>query len=109
MEYPRLIEPRIRGYLYETLHKCHEYKDSFYSWTFNITIFTIFALTIGIVLYLSRKKKLTPYEKEIKMLNDQNYVLSKIRQYQMDQKRKSTMITDLPFTYNPDAGLEYYK
>lgn len=107
MEYPRLIEPRIRGYLYENLQKCHEYKTDFYSWIFNITIFVLFVTTIGIVLYFCRKKQLTPEEKAQKMLMDQNYVLSKIRQYQMDQKRQSTMITDLPFTYHPDAGLDF--
>ena len=107
MEYPRLIEPRVRGYLYDTLHKCHEYKTTFYSWVFNITMFVIFILTISTVLYFCKKKQLTPQEKAEKMLSDQNYVLSKIRQYQMDQKRKSTMIIDLPFTYNPDAGLDF--
>jgi hypothetical protein len=107
MEYPRLIEPRVRGYLYDTLHRCHEYKSSFYSWVFNITLFVIFILTMATVLYFCKKRKLSPQEKADKMLSDQNYVLSKIRHYQMDQKRQSTMITDLPFTYHPDAGLDY--
>jgi len=109
MEYPRLIEPRVRGYLHDTLHKCHEYKSSVYSWIFNVSLFAIFILTISTVLYFCRKAKLTPQEKAEQMLSDQNYILSKIRQYQMDQKRQSTMITDLPFTYNPDAGLEFVR
>jgi len=44
------------------------------------------------------------------MLRDQNYVLYKIRDYQNFEKRKrqeNTMITDLPFTYDPNAGLDF--
>jgi hypothetical protein len=105
MEYPRLVESNVRAYLYNTLNKCHEYKASIYSWTFNISIFLGLVLIIGIILYLRRKRELPVWEKEARMLQEQNYVLSKIREYQMDQKRQSSMITDLPFTYNPDVNL----
>jgi hypothetical protein len=107
MEYPRLVESSVRNYLYDTLHRCHQYKSNIYSWVFNIALFLMFCLIIGTILYLRRKQRnISPQEREEKMLREQNYVLSKIRQYQMDQKRQSTMITDLPFTYNPDVGLD---
>lgn len=102
MEYPRLVESNVRAYLYGALHKSHEYKSAIYSWTFNISIFLALVIIIGIVLYFCRKRELPPWEKEAKMLREQNYVLSKIREYQMDQKRQSSLITDLPFTYSPD-------
>jgi len=102
MEYPRLVEANVRSYLYGTLNKCHEYKATIYSWTFNIGIFVVLVGVIGLVLYCCRKRELPPWEKEAKMLREQNYVLSKIKEYQMDQKRQSSLITDLPFTYTPD-------
>ena len=106
MEYPRLIESNVRHYLHDTLHRCHEYKSNIYSWAFNFGLFFFFCLIFGTILYLRWKQRnISPWERDEKMLREQNYVLSKIRQYQMDQKRQSTMITDLPFTYNPDIGL----
>lgn len=102
MEYPRLVESNVRAYLYNSLNRCHEYKTTIFSWTFNIGLFLGFIFIIGAILYLRRKRELPPWEKEAKMLQEQNYVLSKIKEYQMDQKRQSSMITDLPFTYNPD-------
>jgi hypothetical protein len=120
MEYPRLIESGVRNYFHNALNKCHEYKSNIYSLTFNIGVFLVLVLTISIVLYFRKKGEMKPWEKEAKMLREQNYILSKIRQFQQDQKRQSTLITDLPtnvsgiapreadfptFVYNPDAGL----
>lgn len=102
MEYPRLVESNVRAYLYGTLHKAHEYKSTIYSWTFNIGVFLALVVVIGMVLYICRKRELPPWEKEAKILQEQNYILSKIKEYQMDQKRQSSLITDLPFTYTPD-------
>lgn len=107
MEYPRLIESNVRGYMSYTLSKCHEYKSRLYSWSFNIGVFLVLVITIGMVLYLRKKRQIPESEKQAKMLQEQNYILSKIREYQMDQQRQSTLITDLPFTYNPNAGLDF--
>lgn len=112
MEYPRLIESNVRYYLGRSLGKCHEYKSQIYSWVFNIGVFLVFVITLGVVLYLRKRRELPPWEREEKMLREQNYILSKIREYQIDQKRQSSMITDLPVVggglkYDPDAGLEY--
>lgn len=107
MEYPRLIESNVRNYLHDTLHRCHQHKSDIYSWVFNIGLFLMFCLFFGTILYLRRRQRDVPeWEREAKMLREQNYILSKIRNYQMDQKRQTTMITDLPFTYNPDSGLD---
>ena len=76
MEYPRLVESNVRAYLYSTLNRCHEYKSKIYSWTFNIGIFVGLVVIIGLILYLKRKRELPPWEKEAKMLQEQNYVLS---------------------------------
>lgn len=106
MEFPRLIETNVKNYLFDNLQKCHEQKTILYSWILNISIFTIFCIVLFTVLYFCRKRKLLPYELEEKQLKEQQYVLSKIREYQMEKTKKpQTMsaITNLPFTYNPDV------
>jgi hypothetical protein len=111
MEYPRLVESNLRGYLQDTLYRCHQNKTTLYVWVFNIGIFLAFILVLGCVLYFRRRTKDVPkHEKDAQMLKEQNYVLSKIRDYQNYEKKKrqeATMITDLPFTYNPNEGLDF--
>ncbi len=93
MEYPRLIEPNVKNYLFSTLQQCHDRKEVFYAWIFNAILLLIIVLVVGSVLYYCRKRKLTPYEQSEKMRKDQEYVLSKIRQYQT--VKKQSPITDL--------------
>jgi len=110
MEYPRLIEANLRGYLQEKLHLCHENMATLYVWTFNIGIFLAFIIALGLVLYFKRRSMDVPeYVKQEKMLREQNYILSKISDYQNYEKRKrqeTSMITDLPFTYDPNVGID---
>jgi len=107
--FPRLIDANLRGYLQETLRRCHQNKTTLYVWTFNLGIFLAFVLLVGSVLYFRRRSKDVPeYIKEQQQLVEQNYVLSKIREYQNYEKRRrqeTSMITDLPFTYDPNVGV----
>jgi hypothetical protein len=101
---PRLIDMNFKNYMFCTLQKCHEYKTSLYTYTFNIVVFLIFIISFGTVLYFSYKGKKSPKEIEEKMLREQEYVLSKIRYYQNARIAESTgMITDLPFSYKADT------
>ena len=101
MEQPRLIESNARGFLFQTLQKCHTNRVSIYYYGFNLGILAVFFLVVGMVLYYSYKNKLSPYEQQQKMLRDQHYVLSKIRYYQEDRKNTEqsqySNITNLPF------------
>jgi heme exporter protein D len=96
MEYPRLIEPSVKNYLYNTLQKCHDTKELFYTWVFNISVLAVFVLVVGSLLYYCRKRKLTPYEESEKQRREQDYILAKIRQYQTVQK--TAPVTNLPYT-----------
>ena len=95
MEYPRLIEPGVKNFLYSTLQQCHDRKELFYAWVFNAVLLIVIVLVLGSILYYCRKQKLTPYEQSEKERRDQEYVLSKIRQYQTVQKTAS--VTNLPY------------
>jgi len=94
---PYLIEDNVKNYLYSSLNKCHDKKVTVYSTVNNITIFILFFILMAIILFLFKKKALTPYELEEKMKKEQMYVVSKIRDYKEIHK-SSSMITDLPST-----------
>jgi type IV secretory pathway TrbF-like protein len=100
MDYPRLIENSSKNYLFQTLQKCHNNRVTIYYYVLNIGVLVLFFGIVGSILYYSYKNKLSPYEAEQKMINDQEYIMSKIRYYKEDTKKtkesQSSFITDLP-------------
>lgn len=90
MDGPRLIEGNIIQYLHNTLHTCHENRVKIYSFALNAGVVTLFILVVSVTLYYCYKKKPTAYEQQQKMLKDQQYILSKIRFYQAEQKNLMT-------------------
>jgi hypothetical protein len=94
---PRLIEQPVKQYMGTVLQNCHSHRSNIYYYVLNISIFLIFVLIFGISLYYCYSNKKTPYELQQKMTQDQNYILSKIRYYQDEQKKlSSTKLTNLP-------------
>lgn len=104
MENPRLIENSAKNYLFQTLQKCHNNRISIYYYLLNFGVLFLFVGIICLILYYCSKKKLSDYEKQQKMLKDQQYILSKIRYYQEDKKERQhsqvSGITDLPYIYS---------
>jgi len=101
MSFPQLIENSASYYLHQTLQKCHENRVNFYYYIFNISVLLLFLGIVGFTLYCCYANKPTEYERQQKMLKDQEYIVSKIRYYQEEGKQKndghSSYITDLPF------------
>ena len=95
MEYPKLIETNVRDYLSKTLQKCHDTKYKFQSLIFNVSGFILFGVVLATILFFCRKRRLTPYEQSEKQRKEQEYILSKIRQYQSVK----SPITNLPSTF----------
>ena len=95
MNKPSLIEANTKSYLYSKLKSCHEYKSNIMSWILNTTLFILFFITLGIILYYSRKDGLTPYERQEKMIKEQEYIVSKIRDYK-EMNKNTSSITNLP-------------
>lgn len=95
MDNPKLIEPNVRSHLLTALRKCRIEKETFDVMVFNIFVFVSITLIIGTTLYYCRKRKLTPFEQSEKQRKEQDYILSKIRQYQTAKIQKP--ITNLPF------------
>jgi len=97
---PQLIEPNAKYYLFDTLKHCHDHRITLYYYALNISVFVIFVGITGYLLYYCHTHKLSDYERERKMIKDQQYVLSKIRFYQEEKKQQNqsqTSMTNLPF------------
>ena len=92
---PSLVEDGVKNFMNATLNNCHQKKMEIYSWVVNITCLIVFFLLLISILYLFKKPKLTPYEMNEKIQREQEYVISKIRDYK-EMHRSSSRITDLP-------------
>ena len=92
---PTLVEDGVKNFMNTTLNNCYQKKIELYSWVINISCFIMFFLLLVSILYLFKKPTLTPYETNEKMQREQEYVVSKIRDYK-EMNRSSSRITDLP-------------
>ena len=100
MNYPKLIESSSKYYLGETLSQFHEKRKNLYSLILNSLVLIMFVAIFGTTLYFNRRTKLSPYDKHIKSLKDQEFILRKIRNYQQEEK-EGKLLTTLPIVYNP--------
>jgi hypothetical protein len=98
---PVLIEGHVKGFLNETLRKCHRFKQEYYNTLFNIFLFVVVCGSISLILYIKYKGKPTPEELEQKEYAKHQYILSKIKNFQdarlMAQEK---LITGLPIWQN---------
>lgn len=94
---PLLIEPGVKYFLNETLKQCHQFKEKYNNMLFNISLFALFFIILGILLFVKYKGKPSVEEIEQKELEKKQYILSKIRNFQ-DAKRREhqELITGLP-------------
>jgi hypothetical protein len=94
---PILIEPGVKYFLNETLKQCKDFKDKYYNTLFNVSLGIFFIILIMLILFYKYKGKLTPSEKESKNREKQQYILSKIKNYQDAKLRaQQNLITGLP-------------
>ena len=94
---PTLTEPGIKYFLSQTLKQCHNVRDNFHNIVFNVGLLLFFLLVLGSILLYKYKGRLTPVEKHRKNVEQQQYILSKIKIFQ-EAKRiaHQELITGLP-------------
>ena len=94
---PSLVEPGVKYFLRETLKQCKDFKAKYHNTLCNIGLFVFFLLLLFGILVYKYKGKLTPVEKQEKNWEKQQYILTKIKNYQ-DAKRiaHQELITGLP-------------
>ena len=94
---PSLIEPGVKYFLRETLKQCHQFKEKYHNFLFNLGLFLLFLFIVGMILLYKYKGRLTPTEIEQKTREKQQYILSKIKTFQEAKKQAhQELITGLP-------------
>jgi len=94
---PTLIEPGVKYFLSQTLKQCRDFKNKYNNLILNISLGIGFLFLLGVILLYKYKGKLTPVEKEMKNRQKQQYILTKIKNYQeAKQKASQDLITGLP-------------
>lgn len=105
-EKPLLTEPGVKSFFSGILKGCSQIKSNHYNTVFNFTMFIVFILMLGGILYFKYKGKLTPEEKERKQQQEKQYILTKLNNTSavINMERKNgggnittaNLITDLP-------------
>lgn len=94
---PSLTEPGVKYFLNETLKQCHIVKNKFHNTVINVGLLIGFLLVLGLILLYKYKGRLTDVEKEKKNKEKQQYILSKIKNFQEAKKAAhQELITGLP-------------
>jgi len=94
---PLLTEPGVKYFLDQSLKQCHIIKNKFHNIIFNVGLFLLFVLILGVIIFYKYKGKPTPVEIEQKNKQKQEYILSKIQKIQHAKKvAHQELITGLP-------------
>lgn len=94
---PTLVEPNVIEYYNIALNHCSKHKMYYYTFIYNICLFILFVFIVGGTLLWKFKGKRTPEEIEADNLKKKDYILSKIKIIDLEQKRiKQELITGLP-------------
>ena len=82
---PRLTEHRVTTYLENVLTSCHAARLKVYTFIFNCIVLFLFVAVFGSALLIAHMNKLSPEERRMKFVRDQEYVLSKIRHFETER------------------------
>lgn len=94
---PELTEPGVKYFLYQTLKQCNIVRYHFHNMVFNVGLLIAFLIVLGLILLYKYKGKLTPVEIERKSKEKQQYILSKIQNFQQAKRAAhQELITGLP-------------
>jgi hypothetical protein len=94
---PILIEPGIKFFLNESLKQCHSIKSNYHNYVFNIGMLFLFLIILGLILLFKYKGKPTQVEKREIEIEKQNYILTKIKNYEIAKREaRDELITGLP-------------
>jgi len=95
MDTPKLIEQGVRNYMQVVLTKCYDHRVQFYSMTLNIVVLIMFLGITGMILWYCHSRQLSPEDKHKKRMKDQEYVLTKIRQFQIHKDQQKSQLSQL--------------
>ena len=94
---PILTEPGVKYFLNNALKQSHIIKENFHNIVFNIGMAIFFLILLGGILVYKYKGKLTPIEIEKNNKVKREYVLERIKVFQINKERaQQQLITGLP-------------
>ena len=94
---PKLIELGAKSFIAHSLKQCNEYKQKYFNIVLNILVLLIFILVLVGLLFFRYKGKLSDAEKQQKEVEKEQYIMSKIKNYQNDKLlAQQKLITGLP-------------
>jgi hypothetical protein len=94
---PMLTEPGVKFFISETLKQCRQFKDKYQNDIINTCLFFGLLVILGAFLLYKYKGKLTPEEMREKENEKKQYILSKIKNFQLAKlKAQQSLITGLP-------------
>jgi hypothetical protein len=120
MEYdtqpPKLIDTSAIHYLDGALKKSHEIRIKYHRIIWNVGLVFVFFFIVGAVLYYRYTNRPTPEEANYRLIKDQEYVLSKIRFFQEQNRRinessrtaNGAEISGLPVVHQESLENNYY-
>ena len=98
---PSLTEPGVKYFLNQALKQSHIIREQFHNTIFNIGMFILFLLILGGILVYKYKGRLTAEEIAIKNKEKQQYILERIKNFQIAKRRAhQELITGLPHWEN---------
>ena len=94
---PHLTEPGVNYYLNETLKQCQKFKIIYNNTLVNLCLLAGFLIILGCILLYKYKGRLTREEINKKNKEKQQYILSKVKNFQ-EAKRSAhqELISGLP-------------
>lgn len=94
---PLLTEPGVKSFLSNALKQSHIIREHFHNTIFNIGMFLFFLLILGGILVYKYKGRLTPVEIAQKRKEKQQYILERIKTFQIAKQRAhQNLISGLP-------------
>jgi len=98
---PTLTEPGVKYFLNQALKQSHIIRENFHNYIFNIGMLILFLLVLGFILVYKYKGKLTSVEIAKKNKEKQQYILERIKRFQIAKQRAhQELITGLPHWEN---------
>ena len=92
---PKLIENGVKEYVQIVLNKCNQHRVQIYSIGLNVLVLILFVTIVVSVLWYCHSHKLTPQERLHKFRRDQEYVLTKIREFQIEKNQQKEQFSQL--------------
>jgi len=95
---PKLVESGTKLFLNNVLKNCNQFRTKYINLIFNTFLFLGFVFVVFIILYFKYRGKITDEEKREREEKQKYYILSKIKNYQVNKlKQQNNLISNLPY------------